>query len=78
MIKERLVGFSIVIDFCVSNNTMKWVTDGEKCIWNTNSNQRVNVFSTQKDSTIEKWVKEVSSPFPVEAIRWPVKVWKNI
>lgn len=37
---------------------MKWVTDGEKRIWNTNSNQRVNVFSTQKDSTIGKGSKQ--------------------
>lgn len=35
-----------------------------KHIWNTKRNQRVNVFSTQKRFTVEKWVEEVKQSLP--------------
>lgn len=44
-------------------------SNGEKIFGTVNVNQRANIFNTQKNLQLKNGLREVSSHFPVEAIR---------
>lgn len=62
------IGFCTDINFCMSSNTVKQVTTGEKNSWDINYNERVNVFSILFFTT-GRMGEGKSRQLPKEAIR---------